>query len=99
VSPLGVRTKRPGDRAALHPKHPQIGFSLLFQSWYKWPSVLLFFWYLYHSTAEGLPEAVIKMESLADRSLLRDSDSDRANQICHLAATRFYFRPLSPSSQ
>jgi hypothetical protein len=75
--PTGGRTKRPGDRAALHVKHQHVGLSLLFQSWHKWPSVLMFFWYLYHSVAEGLPEAVIKMESIMDRRT-RESDSDSA---------------------
>ena len=68
----GGRTRRPGDR--VEPKHKELGFSLLQKSHVLWPSVLGFFWMLYHTTAEGLPEGVVNMESLMDASKVNDEE-------------------------
>jgi hypothetical protein len=68
----GGRTRRPGDR--VEPKHKELGFSLLQKNHVLWPSVLGFFWMLYHTTAEGLPEGVVNMESLMDASKVDDEE-------------------------
>lgn len=60
----GGQTRRPGSRK--EPQHDQLQYSMLHKAWVKWPSVLWFFWMLYHSAAEGLPEGVIKMEQLQE---------------------------------
>lgn len=38
------------------PKHPTFGFSLRGDAAEKWPSVLMFLWIIYHSSAEFMPE-------------------------------------------
>ena len=48
--------------------YQELGFSLLIKSCHRWPSVLVFFWFLYHTAAEGLPEAVVSMERVADEA-------------------------------
>ena len=39
-----------------HPKHPQLGYALRDSTRTKWPSVVMYFWLLYHNVAEVLPE-------------------------------------------
>jgi hypothetical protein len=47
----------------VEPKHPALGFSLRVKAWHRWPKVLLFFWTLYHSVAEGLPDHWVQLDS------------------------------------
>jgi hypothetical protein len=91
----GGSTYRRGDRR--QPKHPELGFSMLVSACHRWPSVLMFFWFLYHTTAEGLPEAAVSMERLADVSKLESSaegSSLHLNELsvrlraCHTVAPR-----------
>lgn len=60
----GLATWRPGSRS--EPQHPELKFSMLRaeRASTKWVSVLWFFWHLYHSAAEGLPESVVQMDTL-----------------------------------
>ena len=37
-----------------HPKHPQLGYALRDSTRTKWPSVVMYFWLLYHNVAEVL---------------------------------------------
>jgi len=53
-------------RPFVEPKHPDLNMSLVLKGCTRWPSVVQFFWLLYHSVAEGLPEATIRMESILD---------------------------------
>lgn len=45
-----------GQRAPA-PKHPTFGFSLRGSASEKWPSVLMFLWLIYHSSAEHMPDS------------------------------------------
>ena len=47
----------------------------------KWPTVLMFFWFVYHSVAEGLPEGIVKMECVYDRAQ-HDADGDSLKSVC-----------------
>jgi hypothetical protein len=62
----GGCSHRAGDKR--QPKHEELGFSMLIKSCHRWPTVLIFFWFLYHTAAEGLPEAVVSMERVADEA-------------------------------
>lgn len=47
-----------------HSKHPVLGVSLRTTTTTKWPSVLMFLWYVYHSVAEGLPDRMVHLGEL-----------------------------------
>jgi len=54
-------------------RHPTLGYSLILKQWYKWPAVLGYLWYLYHSVAEGMPH--VWMQSAVERS-------DKTRAVC-----------------
>ena len=66
------------------PKHPTLKFSMLRSAWSKWPSVLQFLWFTYHSCAEALPHKFIagdvkeknNKRVVMDPVLSRDVDND-----------------------
>ena len=65
-SPKIARIRR-GERSLAKdkkPKHPVMGVSIEIKKGVKWPSVLMFLWYVYHSIAEGLPDRLVSLNEL-----------------------------------
>jgi hypothetical protein len=92
----GGRSQRPGDRK--EPKHPDLGFSMLLKPCHVWPTVLMFFWLLYHSVAEGLPEGVVQMERLADSAhTAGDGHPERARRVLPRFFTQTVGRTFQPT--
>jgi hypothetical protein len=92
----GGRSQRPGDR--VQPKHPELGRSMLVKSYHRWPSVLMFFWILYHSVAEGLPEGIVKMERLHD-SVELEAGSQKEGLDTYFAISGDPRKPLGKPSR
>ena len=42
-----------------HPKHPQLGYSMRTSGKNQWPQIVSFFWLLYVSAAEVLPDKFV----------------------------------------
>ena len=70
-----VREGRSDGRTDKHPKHP-LGYSLKINVRHKWYRVLQFFWILYHSVAEGLPNRLEVRASQSEGRLLDSSGED-----------------------
>jgi len=67
----GVKTCHRG-KGRLHPKHPLLNVSLLrAHSGIVWPTVLSFFWLVYHSSAEGLPTQHVLMRDIRGKNGVR----------------------------
>ena len=59
------------------PKHPSFGFALRGETAAKWMNVVMFMWYVYHSSAEYMPDnfrAVTKDVSFQDIAESQDED-------------------------
>ena len=62
------------------PRHPAFGFSMRGDSAEKWPRVIMFLWYVYHSAAEHMPtgfrHGLRKPESISEAPFTEGRDSD-----------------------
>ena len=61
------------------PKHPSFGFTIRGEGASKWMGVVMFFWYVYHSSAEHMPDnfrAVTKESAFRAVADSTDADSE-----------------------
>ena len=73
-----VRHGRLDMRKTKHPKH-KLGFSMLVKKNTKWHKIVAFFWQVYHSIAEGLPNRCVSTENptLSSKTRLTSAVADK----------------------
>ena len=62
------------------PVHPSFGFAMRGDAAERWPGIVMFLWYVYHSAAECMPtgfrHALLKPDSVAEAPFVEDRDKD-----------------------
>ena len=86
----GAYTKSAGRRKL--PVHPTFGFAMRGDVAEKWPSVVMFPWFVYHSAAECMPTDSLhklkKPEAIKEAAFVEDRDPDlSARHINHFVRT------------